>query len=73
LGRVPRHAGRNPTVAPDAREADVREQLARPAFQNIAALAVKYLPYSALERNREAMALFGEGLKAVEAVARALP
>jgi type II restriction enzyme len=33
---------------------------------------VKYLPYSELERNRESMARFGEGLKAIDAVARAL-
>jgi len=59
-------------VAPDAREDDVRKQLARPAFRRIGDLSVKYLPYSELERNRESMARFGEGLKAVDAVARAL-
>jgi hypothetical protein len=59
-------------VAPDAREEDVRKQLARPAFRRIGDLAVKYLPYSALEQHRESMARFGEGLKAVDAVARAL-
>lgn len=47
-------------------------QLARPAFRRIGDLAVKYLPYGELERNREAMARFGEGLKAIDAVARAL-
>jgi type II restriction enzyme len=35
-------------------------------------LAVKYLPYGELERNRDAMKRFGEGLKGVHAVARAL-
>jgi type II restriction enzyme len=59
-------------VAPDAREEDVRRQLARPAFRSISALSVKYLPYSELERNRDSMARFGEGLKAIEAVARTL-
>ena len=59
-------------VAPDAREGDVRKQLARPAFRRIGDLGVKYLPYSVLEQNRESMARFGEGLKAVEAVARTL-
>jgi type II restriction enzyme len=59
-------------VAPDAREGDVRKQLARPAFRRIGDLGVKYLPYSVLEQNRESMARFGEGLKAVEAVARSL-
>ncbi|HLG54289.1 MAG TPA: hypothetical protein VI485_03095 [Vicinamibacterales bacterium] len=59
-------------VAPDSREADVRAQLQRPAFQGIARLHVRFLPYSELERHREAMARFGAGLKAIEAVARTL-
>jgi type II restriction enzyme len=59
-------------VAPDSREADVRAQLRRPAFQGIARLQVRFLPYSELERHREAMARFGAGLKAIEAVARTL-
>ncbi len=59
-------------VAPDTREDDVRQQLARPAFRRVADLRVRFLPYGELERNREAMARFGTGLKAVEAVARIL-
>ena len=59
-------------VAPDNREADVRAQLQRPAFQGVARLHVRFLPYSELERHREAMARFGAGLKAIEAVARTL-
>lgn len=59
-------------VAPDSREADVRAQLRRPAFSRVADLNVRYLPYGDLEKNRDAMARFGEGLKAVEAIARAL-
>ena len=59
-------------VAPDNREADVRTQLQRPAFQGVARLHVRFLPYSELERHREAMARFGAGLKAIEAVARTL-
>ncbi|MBI2751899.1 MAG: type II restriction endonuclease [Betaproteobacteria bacterium] len=59
-------------VAPDARENDVRQQLTRPAFRRVADLRVHFLPYGELERNREAMARFGTGLKAVEAVARAI-
>jgi type II restriction enzyme len=35
-------------------------------------LAVRYLPYSELETHRDAMARFGAGLKAIEAVARTL-
>ena len=59
-------------VAPDGREEEVRAQLRRPAFSRVADLEVRYLPYGELERNREAMARFGSGLKAVEAVARTL-
>lgn len=59
-------------VAPDEREADVRSQLARPAFSRVTDLKVRYLPYGELERHREAMARFGTGMKAVEAVARVL-
>ena len=59
-------------VAPDARERDVRAQLLRPAFRNVAELRVQFLPYSALEQHRLAMARFGSGIKPVEAVARNL-
>lgn len=58
-------------VAPDRREEDVRRQVARPAFRRLEGL--RYLPYGALGRERAAMARFGEGLKAVEAVAKPLP
>jgi len=60
-------------VAPDAREADVRAQLRRPAFSRVADLDISYLPYGELERHREAIARFGSGLKAIKAVARSLP
>jgi type II restriction enzyme len=59
-------------VAPDAREADVRAQLARPSFSRVSDLHVRFLPYGELEKHREAMARFGTGMKAVEAVAKAL-
>lgn len=59
-------------VAPDSREDDVRAQLRRPAFRNVAELQVRFLPYSALEQHRESMARFGSGMKPVEAVARHL-
>jgi type II restriction enzyme len=59
-------------VAPDGREADVRAQLARPAFRAISSLHVRYVPYGELERHREAIARFGSGLKGIEAIARAL-
>ena len=70
---APGHATRGLfLVAPDDREAEVRSQLARPAFRRVSDLEVRYLPYGELERNREAMARFGAGLKAIEAVARTL-
>lgn len=59
-------------VAPNGREAEVREQLHRPAFARVRDLGVRYLPYGELEQHREAMARFGQGLKAVEAIAKQL-
>lgn len=57
-------------VAPDAREPDVRTQLARPAFARVQDMKVRFLPYGALKEHRAAMARFGSGLKAIEAIAR---
>lgn len=59
-------------VAPDSREADVRAQLQRPAFSRVADLDISYLPYGELEKNRDAIARFGSGLKAIRAIARPL-
>ncbi len=59
-------------VAPDDREEQVRAQIRRPAFRRITELGVRYLPYGELERHREAMARFGHGLRAIDAVARTL-
>lgn len=59
-------------VAPDDREEDVRSQIRRPAFRHVAELNVRFLPYSELEKNREAMGRFGEGLKAIQAVSRTI-
>lgn len=59
-------------VAPDSREEEVRVQLRRPAFRSVADLHVRYLPYGELERHREAMARFGQGIKPLEAIARLL-
>src|SRR3546814_12166078 len=60
-------------VAPDAREADVRAQLLRPAFSRIGDLDISYLPYSALERHQTAIARFGSGLQAIKAIAHQFP
>ena len=59
-------------VAPNEREEEVRAQLRRPAFQRVGELNVRFLPYDELDQHREAMARFGQGLKAIEAVARDL-
>lgn len=59
-------------VAPGAREADVRAQIARPAFSRIADLDFSYLPYGELEKNRDAIVRFGTGLKAIRAIATPL-
>jgi type II restriction enzyme len=59
-------------VAPDSREDDVRAQLARPAFSRVADLRVRFLPYGELERHRDAMARFGQGMRPIEALAKEL-
>ncbi len=60
-------------VAPDSREADVRAQMARPAFAAVVDLDVRYLAYGELERHRESIIRFGEGLKAIRSVSKVLP
>lgn len=60
-------------VAPDSREKDVRAQLARPAFSGIVELNVRYIPYSELKANKEAIGRFGSGMKPVHALSKALP
>ena len=59
-------------VALDKREADVRSQLQRPAFRHVAGLNVKFLPYCELEKYREVITRFSEGLKAIGAISRAM-
>lgn len=59
-------------VAPDNREEEVRAQLARPAFSRVADLKVRFLPYGELDKNREAIARFGSGIKGIHAIARIL-
>ena len=59
-------------VAPDARQDDVRAQLARPAFSRVADLQVRFLPYGELERHRDAIARFGQGMRPIEALAKIL-
>ena len=59
-------------VAPEAREADVRSQLQRPAFSQISQLDVRFLSYRDLEAHRASIARFGSGMKAIEAIAKRL-
>lgn len=72
LGIPEQAAGNLFLVAPDNREQEVREQLLRPLFRRVGDLKVRFLPYSELEKHRDAMARFGQGLKAIEAAARVL-
>ena len=60
-------------VAPDDREHEVRAQMRRPAFQHIGDRNIRYLPYSELEKHRETIARFGEGMKAILAISVPLP
>lgn len=60
-------------VAPDARQEDVRQQLARPAFSRVSELGIRYVPYGELERQREAIARFGSGLKPLREISKPLP
>lgn len=59
-------------VAPDGRESEVRQQLARPAFSRVADLKVHYLPYGELKADWESIARFGRGMKPTQAISRAL-
>lgn len=58
-------------VAPDEREADVRQQLARPAFAPVRGLNFRYLPYGELRQHKDAIARFGSGVKPIESISRA--
>ena len=57
-------------VAPDDREEEVHAQARRPAFRGLSEVQVRYLPYGELERHREHIARFGEGLKGILALSR---
>lgn len=59
-------------VAPDDREEQVRAEWTRPAFSHASGFSVRFLPYSELKKNREAMAKFGHGMKAIDSIARPL-
>ncbi len=70
---VPEHEGATFfLVAPDAREADVRSQFARPAISRVKELNVRYIGYGELARHREAIGRFGDGEKAILAISKPL-
>ena len=56
----------------DDREHEVQAQMRRPAFQHIQQLGIRYLPYSELEKNRDAISRFGQGLKAMMSISKSL-
>lgn len=72
LGAADGLAGRYFLVAPDRREADARAQFARPAFQRVMDLDLRFLAYSDLAEHRESMARFGQGLRPLDALSRPL-
>ncbi len=59
-------------VAPDDRENEVRGQLNRPAIKIGSSISVRYLPYSELEKHREAIGKFGAGVKSLDPITRNL-
>lgn len=59
-------------VAPDNRRGEVEQQLCRPAFSRVAELNIRYLPYSELKENRNAIARFGSGIKPLLEISQVL-
>jgi type II restriction enzyme len=59
-------------VAPDKRSEEVRAQLRRPAFSKVQETKFFFVPYGELQKNFEAMGKFGQGVKAIEAIAERL-
>lgn len=59
-------------VAPDKRSEEVRAQLRRPAFSKVQETKFFFVPYGELQKNFEAMGRFGQGIKAIEAIAERL-
>lgn len=56
-------------VSSDLRENEVLEQGRRPAFQAIKSKGIKFIPYSQLFSHKDSIIRFGEGLKAIDAIA----
>jgi type II restriction enzyme len=56
-------------VASDARKADVREQLQRPALSRVGDLNVRFIPYGDLAKHRESISRFAQSTKPIDALA----
>ena len=59
-------------VAPDSRADEVRAQLRRPAFSGVGNKTFFFIPYGELRKNFEPMSRFGQGMRAIEAIAERL-
>ncbi len=59
-------------VAPDDRREQVAQQLRRPAFARVSELGIRYLPYSELNRHREAISRFGSSIKPLLEISQVL-
>ena len=57
-------------VAPDGREKEIVAQLQRPAFRNLGSVAFRYLLFSDISCNCEAMGRFGDDWRVLLKVAR---
>lgn len=57
-------------VAPDKRAKKVREEICRCDFLRATGLTVRFLPYGELQKNRDAIVRFGQGLKPIETIAQ---
>jgi type II restriction enzyme len=65
-------AGRLFLVAPDRRRDEVAAQLRRPAFSRVSQLGIRYLPYSQLTQNADAIRRFGAGMKPLMEISESL-
>jgi type II restriction enzyme len=59
-------------VAPEERAEKVRTQMHRPAFSGVQGMNFSFVSYGSLQRNSDAMARFGQGLKAIQVIAERL-
>ncbi|MDO9708879.1 type II restriction endonuclease [Paracraurococcus lichenis] len=70
LGPAPHSLEALFVVAPDRREREARSQFSYPAFKLNSGPEILFLPYGALQTHKEAIARFGAGVKAIQAISR---